>query len=592
MKLAKVVKNNKTMLGVVFRFVPLFAWLSVIVTVLIAADNVVCNSLLVNYLYNALAQKVPVREVLWVLSAVGVLLVTRYLLRAILEESIKPKARIILYDKLQTRLYEKAVKMDLSCYDNPDFYNDFVFAVSEAETRAFELFETVMRLASCVLMFGGYVGVMLELDPVVMIPAALYFAVSFAVNSKRVKINYSRTAELKPEERRRDYAARVFYLPEYAKELRMTNIREPVFHGFTQAICKIKAICVRHGKKLALLSVADELLCEAVLLNGGVYAYLVYALSISKSITVGGFMSLAFTVENVIWRMNDIISSVPQFAQHALYIENFIRFLDYEPEIKSGSKPVPVNGNIELRHVTFGYDASNPIIKDVNLTIRQGEKIAIVGFNGAGKTTLVKLLLRLYDISDGEILLGGINIKELDLKEYRKYCGTTFQDFQIFAAKLCENVAMEKVERTDKQIEASLIKSGFTDRLQSLPLGVHTPLTREFDESGVNLSGGEAQKVAISRCFYRDCPFVILDEPSAALDPISEYNLNHALVEMAADKTVLFISHRLSTATIADRIYVLDHGQISESGSHRELLAQGGKYAEMWNAQAGKYQMA
>lgn len=217
-------------------------------------------------------------------------------------------------------------------------------------------------------------------------------------------------------------------------------------------------------------------------------------------------------------------------------------------------------------------------------------KIAIVGYNGAGKTTLIKLIMRLYDPNEGEILLNGVNIKEYDVEEYRRKIGTVFQDFKIFAATVKENVLLDFADTdSDEAVISSLEKSGFSDRLSTLSDGLSTDLTTEFEEKGVNLSGGEAQKLAVARVFYKNANLIILDEPSSALDPLAEYNLNRSMLHAAEHKSVVLISHRLSTTRLADRIYMLEQGRIIEEGTHAQLLAQGGKYAQMWRVQAGQY---
>jgi ATP-binding cassette subfamily B protein len=219
------------------------------------------------------------------------------------------------------------------------------------------------------------------------------------------------------------------------------------------------------------------------------------------------------------------------------------------------------------------------------MTIKPYEKIALVGYNGAGKTTLTNLLLRLYDVSDGEILIDGENIKGATISSHRNRFAAVFQDFQTFACTVGENVALDINPDKEKVLEA-LGHSGFS---KELPDGIDTELLREFADSGIMLSGGESQKVAVARAFYKNCPYVILDEPSANLDPIAEYNLNKAMMEAAENKTVIFISHRLSTTVNADRIYVMENGEIIDCGTHEELMAKNGTYAYMFNLQAEKY---
>ena len=227
-------------------------------------------------------------------------------------------------------------------------------------------------------------------------------------------------------------------------------------------------------------------------------------------------------------------------------------------------------------------------MQDINLTIHPGEKIALVGYNGAGKTTLTNLLLRLYEPSGGRILIGGQDIRDCTLQSHRDRFAAVFQDFQLFACRVGENVALSP-QFDPERVRRALDHSSFQ---RPLPRGVDTQLLREFDDDGLMLSGGESQKVAVARAFYKDCPFVILDEPSANLDPVAEYQLNRAMLEAARDKTVIFISHRLSTTVQADKIYVMEQGRIIESGSHSELMAADGTYAYMFRLQAEKYKNA
>ncbi|MBR6257008.1 MAG: ABC transporter ATP-binding protein, partial [Lachnospiraceae bacterium] len=230
-------------------------------------------------------------------------------------------------------------------------------------------------------------------------------------------------------------------------------------------------------------------------------------------------------------------------------------------------------------------------LKEISLKVQPGEKIAIVGYNGAGKTTLIKLLMRLYDPTSGKIVYHGRDIKEYRPDDYRRRIGVVFQDYQMYGASLKENVVMDRAEEAaDNDVITALKRAGFGDRLNSLERGLDTPVTTEFDKEGINFSGGESQKVAISRAFYKDADMLIMDEPSSALDPIAEYELNKAMESAAKGKTVFYISHRLSTTRDADRIILLENGRIAEEGTHDSLLKMNGKYARMWQVQAGRYE--
>lgn len=322
--------------------------------------------------------------------------------------------------------------------------------------------------------------------------------------------------------------------------------------------------------------------------------YLAYLAIEKQSIQLGDVASLKNATNDIKSRLDQMNYALVDFQTVGQYAEKFRRFMDYEVNIEGceGTQPIPEDDcTLELKNVSFQYkDSEKYVLRNVSMTIRKGEKLALVGENGAGKSTLIKLIMRLYDVTEGCITFGGVDIRELNIKEYRAKIGAVFQDFQIYGASLAENVKMDFVEDSDRDsISAALHKADFGSKLEKLEQGIDAELTREFSDSGTMLSGGEAQKAAIARIFMRNTPVAILDEPSSALDPIAEYRLNKNMLENAENQAVILISHRLSTTKDADKIILLENGGIAESGTHAELLANGGTYAKMWNVQAEKY---
>ncbi|KAI4453843.1 atp-dependent permease mdl1 mitochondrial [Holotrichia oblita] len=292
--------------------------------------------------------------------------------------------------------------------------------------------------------------------------------------------------------------------------------------------------------------------------------------------------------------LGDLARTVPKFRDNSMYIEKIRGFLSHNADIVSGDRAIETTKQspLVLSNVSFSYDKTKDsrILEDINITVNPGEKIAIVGHNGAGKTTLVNLILRLYDVTDGEIQYDGTNIKDYELKDYRNMFGTVFQDYELFATSIANNVVMDAdgVNHSDEVI-AVLKKSGFGQKLEALEHGINTELTKEFDSKGTELSGGESQKIAIARALYKNSKILILDEPSSALDPISEYHFNKTMTESLEDKTIIFISHRLSTTKMADKIFLLENGKIIEQGNHDTLMKLNGQYARMFNLQAERY---
>ena len=245
---------------------------------------------------------------------------------------------------------------------------------------------------------------------------------------------------------------------------------------------------------------------------------------------------------------------------------------------------------IECRDVSFRYPGTDTwALRHVNLKFRVGERLAVVGKNGSGKTTFIKLLCRLYDPTEGEILLNGIDIRKYSYEEYLSLFSVVFQDFKLFSFELGQNVAAS-VEVDEERARACLEQAGFGTRLQELPKGLYTSLYKDFEEDGVEISGGEAQKIALARALYKDAPFLVLDEPTAALDPVAEYEVYTGFNRMVGNRTAVYISHRLSSCRFCDEIVVFDEGQIVQRGSHEALVSQeDGLYARLWNAQAQYY---
>ena len=315
---------------------------------------------------------------------------------------------------------------------------------------------------------------------------------------------------------------------------------------------------------------------------------------VKKNMLLGDCFVIINSITNIAGNLSYAGDVILKLDENSLYVDNLRAFLDYEVQIAEdqNAPAVPKMQELELCNVGFSYEGQkNAALQGVNLKIRAGEKIAIVGHNGAGKSTLIKLLLRLYDTTEGEIRLNGENVKSYRLSSYRGLYGTVFQDYRLFATNVAENVMLRGhlTDEDEARVEDALKQSGISDKVHSLPEGIHTTVTKEFDPDGAVFSGGEAQKISIARIFAGEQEIVILDEPTSALDPIAEQEMYQNMFEACKGKTVIFISHRLSSATAADRIYLFEKGRIKEQGTHAELLALDAAYADMWHKQADTY---
>lgn len=503
-----------------------------------------------------------------------------------------------LYRALKEEMFKKASEIDLYCYDDPAYYNDFVLSVSQSEAaidRFLELLNMAMQ-AITVLFTTGIFYIMT--DPIGIAFVFASFILRFVVSKKLNKVNYENRLAVNPHMRKRDYVSRVFYLKDFAKELRLhPNAGAQLEEEFAEANDNI----IKEHKKVAVKRVCFQFLKDYgvgdFLIDGLYITYLFYKAAVLHTVNYSDAVILFNRTGSLRGSMSRFADLGPKAHENSMFIDKIRAFLNYEPRLKNNEgDAVPEGaGELKLEHVTFKYSESGrKVLDDISLSVKPGEHIAIVGYNGAGKTTLIKLLMRLYDPTSGSISYHGRNITELCPNDYHKRTGVVFQDYQMFGANLAENVVMDDLPKDEldtraPQITAALTDAGFAQKLARLPDGLFTQVTTEFDKKGVDFSGGESQKIAISRAFYKKADILIMDEPSSALDPIAEYELNKAMESAAKGKTVFYISHRLSTTRDADRIIMLERGRIIEEGTHTELLARNGKYAEMWNAQAGKY---
>lgn len=508
------------------------------------------------------------------------------------------KPRIIrMTGMMQEEMIKKVVTMDLMCYDCDTYYDDFVVAASQLEdmvvTAIFDL-ANMGRNVATVLVLSGLITF---IDPVIAIFPVLGFLVNIFSRFRIMKLEYDYDVEKKTIMRRANYSKRVFYQPEYAKEIKLSHIEVPLEKQFHEAIDETIAISKKYGIRISLWSLVNWILVFTFLSMFCVPLYLGYMALVVCSVGLGDVAALNKAQSIVRNRLDAINYCVERIQRAGLFCERFRKFMNYESTIENakGTAYVPKEKKIlEIKDMSFRYDgAEKDTLKHINMKIKAGEKVAFVGENGAGKSTFIKLLMRLYDVTEGSICYGNHDIREFSTEEYRDIFGSVFQDYQIYATSVQENVMMHEFnEREEERVKEALNQSGFLERLSTLPNGLKTSLTREFAEDGVQLSGGEAQKVAIARLFAKKerMHIAILDEPSSALDPKAEYELNQNILKKAGDATVIFISHRLSTTRDADCIYMFENGEIIEQGTHQELMDLDGQYADMFHCQAKYYQ--
>ena len=383
------------------------------------------------------------------------------------------------------------------------------------------------------------------------------------------------------------------YLEDYnsGKDIRIYDMTDGLLDYIKNILLELGEREKKKDIKTACIKLVD--IAANHLLRFGIYMILL-AVVFAGNISVGLIARYVSSVLLLLSAVSGVVSDIQKTLVNNKYLKRYFSYFDIPNHMYQGSLTVEKRDDneydIEFRDVSFRYPHTDAYaLRHVNLKFRVGEKLAVVGKNGSGKTTFIKLMCRLYDPTEGEILLNGVNIKKYDYDEYISIFSVVFQDFRLFSFSLGQNVAANS-EYDEELVRRCLIQAGLEERLSTMPAGTETYLYRDFDKDGIEISGGEAQKIALARALYKDAPFIILDEPTAALDPVSEYEVYSRFNHLAGDKTAIYISHRLASCRFCDKIAVFDGGQVVQIGSHNALLAQEkGRYYELWQAQAQYY---
>lgn len=544
--------------------------------------------ILTSMLFNRLDMGVTFASVMTIIGAMAAIKIIAIVWAQLYERYVIIKFRQELHYKVQKQIFEKVLLMELSCYDDPAFYNDFLLSMQYTDSFATGAMANLTNLLKIIFTLAAVTSVLVYVDLIAAIIIIASSLLSIFIKNKRNKIAFQQQLDFAPIARKGHYIDRVFKLADYSKELRLTDLSQTLEREYDRNTKEYNELAMKYGVKKIFIDILEGLNGNSVYI--AVLCIVLYKLMVVGSIMLGGFtvvVNANMQLRNTLIAFAENIASLPQ---QSMYMDKVRTFLDYVPKTKGGELPAGEFETLEFKNVSFGYSEDSPVLKDVSMKITKGEKIAIVGYNGAGKTTFIKLLMHLYDIDSGSITYNGTNICDIDTTSYQSRIGAVFQDYRIFAATVAENVlGDEYTEADEKRVLDALHMATFDSKLDTLPSGINTMLTREFDENGTNLSGGEMQKIAIARVFAQPYDLIIMDEPSSALDPIAEYELNCHIKDFAADKTTIFISHRLSTTRHVDKIYMFEDGRIIESGSHEELMNLDGKYAEMFRVQAENY---
>ncbi len=497
-----------------------------------------------------------------------------------------------IYRVLYKKLYAKARNVELRCFEDADFYNKYTMALDNSAQKMTKsvdfFFQVLFGVGAAAVAFSS----MFMIDPFSVLFVISPIIGNFVFGGLMNKIWGGRYVDNVKNNRKAEYVNRVMHLAEFAKEIRYSNIHDLMMNRYKEAVKGNQEVADKYAGKAIVYSWAQNVTTFALVFEG-IMIYAAYRTIVSKTMGLAELAIMFTAMSTSSWILIGIFNNLMEAMKNGEFLEYFRSFMEYEekiPENQDGIMPKEKVYSIEFKEVSFAYKEEEKVIEKLSFKIEGDKVCAFVGHNGAGKSTIIKLLFRLYDPTEGEILVNGINIKEYNLKAYRRLFSAAFQDYKVMAMSIKDNVLMGETFENPKEVaEHALTCAGVWEKVKSLPNSMDTIMTKEFDKEGVVLSGGEQQKVVVARAFAKKASVKVFDEPSSALDPIAEYALYKGIMDESKGHITIFISHRLSSVKDADMVFMLENGKVIEQGSHKELMEMSGKYCEMFTKQAQNY---
>lgn len=508
-----------------------------------------------------------------------------------LQGNFRMKMNVIRYNFIHM-LSEKSMMMDFPYTEDPATLNDINIAMRTVQSPMNGVGIVILKLFSIlgsIIGFIGFIAIIFKLSPIILTILIITVIISYFIMVKAKNYERSRKDDLSKEERQIYYSSSTLSDFQYGKDIRVYGLKDILLtkkHDSNKRLLNIIGDVQNYIFKASIVDGILFFIREII-----IYSYLIYRV-VYEGLSIGDFVMYSVAMNSFATWMDTTMKDISTIRIQSLYISDFREFLNKkEPEKRLDPIKIPdcEKYEIEFDNISFKYPNSEKyVFKDFTLKINPGERLAIVGINGAGKTTLVKLLTRLYKPNSGEIRINGININNFELEEYIDLISVVFQDVKIFPFNIKENIAFNHVSDEDK-LKVVIEKSGLKEKIDSLENGVETNMLKVLDEEGIELSGGENQKIAIARALYKNGKILIMDEPTASLDALAEYKLYQSFDDLISDRTAIYISHRLSSTRFCDKIAFIENGELKELGTHDELMNLGKLYRNMFGIQSRYY---
>ncbi|MGN0378497.1 MAG: ABC transporter ATP-binding protein [Butyrivibrio sp.] len=555
------------------------------------AEWIFMSIFFLRYVINAIETEAPFETILFFIGICFVVFCLLAIYDGYLKAVIYPCTDNKIYRVLYRRLYAKARNVELRCFEDADFYNRYTMALDGSAQKMTASVNYFFSVVFGVIAAATAFWSMFSIDPWSVLFVISPIIGNFVFGGLMNKIWGGRYVDTIRNNRIAEYVNRVMHLAEYAKEIRYSSIHDLMIKRYNEAMDRNCKVADKYGKKAVAYTWAQNVTTFALVFEG-IMIYAAYRTIVSKTMGLAELAIMFTAMSTSSWILIGLFNNLMEAIKNGQFLEYFRTFMEYKekiPENQDGKMPEKIR-LIEFRNVCFEYKENEPVINNLSFRIEGDKVCALVGHNGAGKSTIIKLLFRLYDPTSGEILVNGINIKEYNLKAYRRQFSAAFQDYKVMAMSVRDNVLMGgKFDNPDETAERALKCAGVWDKVASLSNGINTIMTKEFRDDGAVLSGGEQQKIVVARAFAQQASVKVFDEPSSALDPIAEYDLYKGIMNESKGHITLFISHRLSSVKDADEVFMLENGTVIEQGTHRQLMDMNGKYCEMFTKQAQNY---
>lgn len=567
-------------------------WLNVFFTVINDLFSIFYNVLFFSYFMDAVEKGKSIVTISKLLIAFILINIVFEMLNSYYNQAYIPQNNVKLSLYLKNMIYQKIMAVDMECFDNPEYYDNVTFALHDLFDRVNSILNNIAQLIShscCVIVLIGYFA---QIDFAIVMISLISVLAGLLFEPVINKYRYCYTNESLKYQRKYDYVKRISIQAECAQELRTTNVKNVLNKMLDDAFWGLKTLLKKYYRKITILDSIQVFFgfgivsCVTTLIS-------IHRIIVDKTVTLAMFLPLLGAIAQFTWRASSVINCFTGILNDNFYLNKFNGFYRYESKVVSAKEEMVDSsfGGIKIDHLYFKYNENDhDVLKDICMEIRPKQKIALVGDNGAGKSTLINLILRLYDPDQGSITYNDKNIRDYNVENYRSKYGIVFQDINVYATTIGQNIAMDTKIYSDEEMQNVMNSLHLKEKIDNYEDGFNTQLTHELSDSGEMLSIGQCQCLALARIFINPKKqLYILDEPTSALDPIAEEEIFETINSYLADKTVIYISHRFSASKIADKIYFMEEGQIVEQGTHDELILQNGKYADMFNLQAKYY---